>query len=81
MEWIDFTSGVAAAALLLISWDLHRIKQRMDEREQRGGEGNVAPGAKGWLDARPLLSGLLFGLVFFGLATLAKHLVTGPGAF
>lgn len=36
---------------------------------------------KGWLDDHPFLSGFLLGLVVFGLATLAKHLVTGQGAF
>ena len=34
-----------------------------------------------WLDDHPFLSGFLFGLVVFGLATMAKHIVTDLGAF
>lgn len=36
---------------------------------------------KEWLDDRPFLSGFLFGLVVFGFGTLARHFVTGQGAF
>lgn len=35
MEWINVAAAVAAAALLVISWDLRQVKQRMEERDRK----------------------------------------------